>query len=512
GGNAADGWVARAARSWIEGKGRKLLAWEAGSETGRLDRRAAPARATIYRPRQRWSAWQSGEFATLNSSFPFTIPAVPSGVFLFAQTPHPHVPSAVLVPPGMGTAARKFHSSSLGRQPGSPFGDRTEHVLAPTDSASISAQLHSDGRSSTGREKSRRHESRRVQRSFVFAHAASGIPKHAGRVPLERPLEGESLAASCGEDAFFHRNDALGIADGVGGWAGVGDADPALFARRLMHHASAEVARFEDIDDEQFAHYHAAAPVDILRRAYEITLDEMEALGVRGSSTACVVVLRGDELRVANLGDCSLTVVRQGDMVYRTEEQQHSFNFPYQLGTEEHSDGPSDAQVFRLKVQRGDIVIVGSDGVFDNLFDDDILDEVNQHLPAAMRAAGAPELKYSTDSLWYEAQQSGVKLDAMCESGSDDQVVSPAPAASRVVPAPPPKLQKMLPQFHVDPRAISRAIAERAKLVSEDTRYAESPFQMRAMQEGLYYQGGKRDDISVIVAIVTDLEDSPDRR
>ncbi|ORX71485.1 protein serine/threonine phosphatase 2C [Linderina pennispora] len=279
----------------------------------------------------------------------------------------------------MGTAARKFHSSSLGRQPGSPFGDRTEHVLAPTDT-------------------------------------------------------------SCGEDAFFHRNDALGIADGVGGWAGVGDADPALFARRLMHHASAEVARFEDIDDEQFAHYHAAAPVDILRRAYEITLDEMEALGVRGSSTACVVVLRGDELRVANLGDCSLTVVRQGDM----------------LGTEEHSDGPSDAQVFRLKVQRGDIVIVGSDGVFDNLFDDDILDEVNQHLPAAMRAAVSP--------------------------------------------------------FHVDPRAISRAIAERAKLVSEDTRYAESPFQMRAMQEGLYYQGGKRDDISVIVAIVTDLEDSPDRR
>ncbi|KAI7824236.1 phosphatase 2C-like domain-containing protein [Kickxella alabastrina] len=270
------------------------------------------------------------------------------------------------------------------------------------------------------------------------------------------------MATSAGEDAFFHRPDALGIADGVGGWAGVKDADPSLFARRLMHHVNLEVQRYENIDDEMFSHYYDATPVDILRRAYEFTLDEMETLAVRGSSTACVVVLRGDELRVANLGDCGLTVVRQGDMVYRTEEQQHSFNFPYQLGTEAHSDTPSDAQVFRLKIQKGDIIIVGSDGVFDNLFDEDILDEVNQHLPPLMRAE-APS-KFS------------------------------------------------LPQFHIDPRAISLAIAKRAKLVSEDTRYSESPFQMRAMQEGLYYQGGKRDDITVVVAVVTDLEDTPDRR
>ncbi|KAI8325442.1 protein serine/threonine phosphatase 2C [Martensiomyces pterosporus] len=290
----------------------------------------------------------------------------------------------------------------------------------------------------------------RVPKSYTFSHAATGIPKHENRAaPIADPAEDE-LATSSGEDAFFHRSDALGIADGVGGWAGVKNADPSLFARRLMHHVHMEVQRYDDIDDEMFSHYYEAAPVDILRRAYEITVDEMDLLAMRGSSTACVVVLRGDELRVANLGDCGLTVVRQGDMVYRTEEQQHSFNFPYQLGTEEHSDRPSDSQVFRLKIQKGDIIIVGSDGVFDNLFDEDILEEAR------------------------------------------------------------PKLS--LPQFHVDPEAISLAIAKRAKLVSEDTRYAESPFQMRAIQEGLYYQGGKRDDITVVVAIVTDLEDTPDRR
>ncbi|KAJ1954873.1 hypothetical protein GGI12_005693 [Dipsacomyces acuminosporus] len=390
----------------------------------------------------------------------------------------------------------------------------------------------------------------RAPKNYMFSHAATGIPKFENRVPLPKrpalyragnadadasgsgsrgvprslasitdPAE-DGLAANSGEDAFFHRSDALGIADGVGGWAGVKNADPSLFARRLMHNVHLEIQRYDDIDDEMFSYYYEAAPVDILRRAYDITLDEMDSLAMRGSSTACVVVLRGDELRVANLGDCGLTVVRQGDMVYRTEEQQHSFNFPYQLGTEEHSDRPSDAQVFRLKIQKGDIIIVGSDGVFDNLFDEDILEEVNQHLPPMMRSEGEPELKYSNDSLWYESQQSDSKLEALCQGGHVGSVVAPSatasvPAATSAPPAKPQaevKPKFSLPQFHVDPKAISLAIAKRAKLVSEDTRYAESPFQMRAMQEGLYYQGGKRDDITVVVAIVTDLEDTPDRR
>ncbi|KAJ2019358.1 hypothetical protein GGI03_001558 [Coemansia sp. RSA 2337] len=512
-------------------------------------------RSTVYIRRRRWSMWRpptSWEFPTLNASFPFTIPAIPANLFLFGQhSAHGSVPSGVIMPAGLGTSARKFHSMSLNRQPGVPFEGDEDGTPPLTDTAALSAQLlQSDATSAFVQlqrhgkavpQPSRRSDGAanaqrlRTPKNYMFAHAATGIPKFENRIPLAKravavaakggdksdqsgsaksataiDLPEEEMATSAGEDAFFHRTDALGIADGVGGWAGVKDADPSLFARRLMHHVSLEIQRYEDIDDEMFSHYYDAAPVDILRRAYEFTLGEMEALAMRGSSTACVVVLRGDELRVANLGDCGLTVVRQGDMVYRTEEQQHSFNYPYQLGTEAHSDRPSDAQVFRLKIQKGDVIIVGSDGVFDNLFDEDILEEVNQHLPPAMRAEGQPELKYSTDSLWYESQQSGERLEAICRNSGPDKMVEVAPSSTTKVVAGAPKLS--LPQFHVDPHAISLAIAKRAKLVSEDTRYTESPFQMRAMQEGLYYQGGKRDDITVVVAVVTDLEDSPDRR
>jgi hypothetical protein len=64
-----------------------------------------------------------------------------------------------------------------------------------------------------------------------------------------------------------------------------------------------------------------------------------------------------------------------------------------------------------------------------------------------------------------------------------------------------------------NPVDISHALASRARDVSEDSRYATSPFQSRAVAEGFYYQGGgKLDDITVVVAVVSDLEDTPDRR
>ncbi|KAI8875121.1 hypothetical protein K501DRAFT_280675 [Backusella circina FSU 941] len=60
------------------------------------------------------------------------------------------------------------------------------------------------------------------------------------------------------------------------------------------------------------------------------------------------------------------------------------------------------------------------------------------------------------------------------------------------------------------PQTISDALAHRAKVVSEDPDNPTSPFQVRAMHEGLYYQGGKADDISVIVAIVKKDERPPE--
>lgn len=52
-----------------------------------------------------------------------------------------------------------------------------------------------------------------------------------------------------------------------------------------------------------------------------------------GSSTACVVVLNRETSMVytANIGDSGFVIVRQGQVVHRSEEQQHYFNTPFQL-------------------------------------------------------------------------------------------------------------------------------------------------------------------------------------
>ncbi|RKP10912.1 phosphatase 2C-like domain-containing protein [Thamnocephalis sphaerospora] len=224
-----------------------------------------------------------------------------------------------------------------------------------------------------------------------------------------------------------------------------------LISRKVMHYSCIELERYDNIEDEAFASYYEVDPVSVLEQGYEHSIADLRRMGVEGATTACLAVLRDDELRIANLGDSGVLVIRHGDFVFRTEAQQRSFNVPYQLGCPTR-DSPLEAQRFTVKLERGDIVILATDGMFDNLFDEDIADEVAKCVRADARGAA-------------------------------------------------------------DPVRISRALASRARDVSEDSRYATSPFQSRAVAEGFYYQGGgKLDDITVVVAVVSDLEDTPDRR
>jgi hypothetical protein len=121
-------------------------------------------------------------------------------------------------------------------------------------------------------------------------------------------------------------------------------ANSALYSSRLMHYANLEMDRFEDIEDSYFFQYNDANPLDILHRSYEQSLKEAKRLNILGSTTACIAILRHDELRVANIGDCGISIIRNNHYLFRSEEQQHSFNFPYQLGLLS-KDQPQDAQV-----------------------------------------------------------------------------------------------------------------------------------------------------------------------
>ncbi|RZR80577.1 hypothetical protein BHM03_00006612 [Ensete ventricosum] len=111
-----------------------------------------------------------------------------------------------------------------------------------------------------------------------------------------------------GEDAHFicEREQVVGVADGVGGWAKLG-IDAGVYARELMSHAEQAVRA----SPEGFVD-----PFQVLATAHART-------NALGASTACIMALKD--------------------------------------------------QIKSMGVEPGDIIVVATDGVFDNLFDREVV-------------------------------------------------------------------------------------------------------------------------------------------
>ncbi|KAI9165174.1 hypothetical protein LWI28_009184 [Acer negundo] len=176
-----------------------------------------------------------------------------------------------------------------------------------------------------------------------------------------------------GEDAHFICVDeqAIGLADGVGGWADVG-VDAGLFSRELMSHSVAA------IQEEPKGHVD---PARVLEKAHSFTK-------AKGSSTACIIALTSKGIHAINLGDSGFIVVRDGCTVFQSPVQQHGFNFTYQLESGNTGDLPSSGQVFTIPVAPGDVIVAGTDGLFDNLYNN----EVTAVVIHAVRAGLGPQV------------------------------------------------------------------------------------------------------------------------
>ncbi|XP_018333385.1 protein phosphatase PTC7 homolog [Agrilus planipennis] len=180
---------------------------------------------------------------------------------------------------------------------------------------------------------------------------------------LQRLIKGQF-----GDDSWFTAKyktaDVLGVADGVGGWRAYG-IDPGEFSFHLMRACENLV---------KLGRFNPNNPSELLARSYYELLHHKKA--ILGSSTACVVVLNRENstLYTANIGDSGFMVVRKGRVIHKSEEQQHYFNTPFQLSlpppgyrAEVLSDQPDSAITNNFPVEDGDVILVATDGVFDNL-------------------------------------------------------------------------------------------------------------------------------------------------
>lgn len=165
-----------------------------------------------------------------------------------------------------------------------------------------------------------------------------------------------------GEDAHFISADSnvIGVADGVGGWEALG-VDSGLYSRSLMNYARISA----DTGNKN--------PSELLKIAHERCVD------IQGSTTACIISIHDNKLHAANLGDSGFLIIRNGSAIYKTKEQQHYFNCPYQIGSSR--DVPEDAQKIVFDdLQSGDIILAATDGVFDNLFTETIVKIVKESI------------------------------------------------------------------------------------------------------------------------------------
>ena len=273
----------------------------------------------------------------------------------------------VVVPPTVRTRRESASSArppttstrepaSIAQQPASPT---QGHALPAASSAAYPygpprALWPADGPTNAAPAHVRPEPSSRL----VFETGAFGIPKAVAYVPFtssatspkgkaradQPPEPSDGTLAQVGEDAYFVRASgfvhALGIADGVGGWAKRKDAPNAnagRFSSLLMGHISAEVARSSAGPSLLVADWASSRgldvpgqgagdldPVVVMQKGYERCLEQARREGLQGSATALLALLSEDQLRIANLGDCCLTLIRNGEIFFRTTEMQHS--------------------------------------------------------------------------------------------------------------------------------------------------------------------------------------------
>lgn len=196
----------------------------------------------------------------------------------------------------------------------------------------------------------------------------------------------------------------FGVADGVGSLRAMYDIDPREFTHGLMQECEnilLEASHREDRDLGGTRFRRVIAPVELLAQSYE----RVKADNLIGACTVCIAMFDNvrHQLHFSNLGDSGIIVLRHIDsaiagslkrdptpraerrsdlrLSFASQQQLESFNCPYQIGWmgEEMSGKtsfrtPQESCTTSYHLKRGDIVIMATDGLFDNVDTEDIIE------------------------------------------------------------------------------------------------------------------------------------------
>ena len=222
-------------------------------------------------------------------------------------------------------------------------------------------------------------------------------------------------------------------------------AHAGVYSRSLMAEAAQRVVALSlDGGDAALGDTPDASPSrHALDKAYALVTDD----GTRGSCTATVAVLDGESaaLSTLSLGDSGVVVLRDGAVVYQSEAQQHEFGRPFQLSSDV-CDTPADGIAARIDAEEGDLVVVATDGLWDNI-----------------------DVEFLCSTLWSVHSDERLKGRSVSYSAAETMAV----------------------------------LTVNAAYAASIDRMSDTPFARRYRDEqNLIYNGGKLDDIAVAIGVI----------
>ncbi|KAM0863247.1 hypothetical protein ACQ4PT_044729 [Festuca glaucescens] len=200
--------------------------------------------------------------------------------------------------------------------------------------------------------------------------AKSSLVLTSGAAILPHP----SKVATGGEDAYFiARNGWFGVADGVGQWSFEG-INAGLHARELMDGCKKFIT-----DNEGEAEL---TPEQVLSKA-------ANEASSPGSSTVLIAHFDGQFLHASNIGDSGFLVVRNGKVYTKSEPMVYCFNFPHQI--EKGVDPLKLVQNYTVDLEEGDVIITATDGLFDNVYEQEAAAMISRSLQADLKPTDMAE-------------------------------------------------------------------------------------------------------------------------
>jgi len=159
-----------------------------------------------------------------------------------------------------------------------------------------------------------------------------------------------------------------------------------LWSRLIIHFWALEAER-ASCSTTSSAEFSNLDPKQYLQSAFEQTKDAVgEWLGTTTASSALIHSTSSAEskpiLYVTQLGDSQILVIRprNEEIIFKTQEQYHWFACPRQLGTNSPDTPDEHAVSSKVEVEEDDIVLAITDGISDNLWEHEVVDNVVQSL------------------------------------------------------------------------------------------------------------------------------------